>query len=377
MRAALIAGGGLVAVLLAPLLLIATLLGSLATTAPTSTLNMAAIPATAAQHLATITAVTAAECPELPPVWVIAHIDAESSWNPAAFSRDRNGGAAGLYQLNEANWRDAGGDDWAATPPPADADVLQPDEHLRRAIPWVCANLRTAAKHLQDTGKPTPALDGMLVCHIAGCSRLTASATGIPVAGEAGCDRRCAELVAGYLDRVHDLVAQYSSTGGPVTVDDLPAPTPFRGTDAACTAPDPTGGSCLTPATRHVHDEIARVFGTAGAGAPIRAAGCWDEHAWNPASDHSRGRACDYFPGAPGEFAQGAELRNGWRLATWLRTHAVALKIKYVIWQGRYWSPGTPDDGGWGRPYTGGGVYDVRDATGGHFDHVHISVGSA
>jgi hypothetical protein len=31
------------------------------------------------------------------------------------------------------------------------------------------------------------------------------------------------------------------------------------------------------------------------------------------------------------------------------------------------------DRDGWGRRYTGGGVYDVRTATGGHYDHVHVS----
>jgi hypothetical protein len=50
---------------------------------------------------------------------------------------------------------------------------------------------------------------------------------------------------------------------------------------------------------------------------------CWSEHAWNPSSDHPEGRACDFFPGGYGDFAE--------------------------------------DD-------------DPEDATGGHFDHVHVSV---
>ncbi len=374
MRAVLITGSGLVTVLLLPLLLIAALLDGLATATPANAVNTAAIPALAAQHLDTIATLTATECPELPPLWVIAHVQAESSWDPAAFSSDRNGGAAGLYQLNEANWTDAGGAAWLASPPPADADILQPDEHLRRAIPWVCTNLRTAAAHLRATGKPTTALEGMLVCHIAGCGRLTGSTTGIPAAGEAGCDRTCAGLVANYVDRVRTLVAQYGAGAGPMSVEDLPAPTPFEGPSSLCTADDPTGGRCLTPATRHAHDEIVRAFGPPGPDAPIRSAGCWDEHAWNPDSDHPRGQACDYFPATAGQFPQGQELQNGWRLATWLRTHAAALRVDYLIWQGRFWSPDTPDTDGWGRPYTGGGVYDPADATGGHYDHIHLSV---
>ena len=158
------------------------------------------------------------------------------------------------------------------------------------------------------------------------------------------------------------------------SVADLPVPAPFTGVDTDCTATDPTGGRCLTPATRHAHDELVRVFGPPGPGQPIRSAGCWDPHAWNPRSDHPRGRACDYFPTTAGTFPDGADLANGWKLAEWLRAHADVLDVKYLIWQGRFWSPTTPDLGGWGRPYTGGGVYDATDATGGHYDHIHLSV---
>jgi len=145
-RTTAIIGTGLVAALLVPLLFLSALLGSLTTTRSSNGVNTAALPALAAESLETITAITSTSCPELPPVWVIAHVQAESSWNPAAFSTDRNGGAAGLYQLNEANWRNAGGASWTSTPPPPNTDVLQPQEHLRLAIPWVCRNLRTASR---------------------------------------------------------------------------------------------------------------------------------------------------------------------------------------------------------------------------------------
>lgn len=236
MRVLLASVGGLVATLLLPLLLIAAMLGSLTTAnATTGTVDTSAIPPAAAQHLDTIVEVTATACPELPPVWVIAHVQAESSWDPAAFSPDRNGGAAGLYQLNEANWTDAGGVPWTSTPPAADDEVLQADGHLRRAIPWICGNLRTVTAHLDATGKPSSPLDALLVCHIAGCGRVTGSATGIPTAGEAGCGTTCADLVATYVERVHDLVGRYTATGGPVPVDGLQVPTPFTGSGTGCT----------------------------------------------------------------------------------------------------------------------------------------------
>ncbi|GAA2536866.1 hypothetical protein [Pseudonocardia hydrocarbonoxydans] len=153
----------------------------------------------------------------------------------------------------------------------------------------------------------------------------------------------------------------------------LAQPAPYLGTGAACSQTDPTGGRCLTPVTRHAYDEVIRTFGEPAQGSPIRAAGCWDEHAWNPSSDHSRGRACDFFPTQAGRFPQGEELENGWRLAHWLRAHSETLRVKYIIWQGRFWSPDTTDIDGWGRRYSGGGVYDPTDATGGHFDHIHVS----
>jgi hypothetical protein len=212
------------------------------------------------------------------------------------------------------------------------------------------------------------------VCHIAGCSRVMNSATGVPTAGEAGCGSYCADLVAGYLARVHRYLEEYSTTAGPVNVADLPPPATFTGTEDGCSEPDPTTPGCLTPATRHALEQIYAVFGRPAPNAPIRSAVCWDPHLHNPRSDHPKGRACDFFPTAAGTFPTGTDLENGWRLAAWLRAHAPALRVRYVIWQGRYWDPQTPDHNGWGNPYNGGGIYDLTDATGGHYDHIHLSV---
>lgn len=351
--------------LVLPVVLLAAVIAGITSTGP-SGLDTSAIPPLAAAELGTITTTTATDCPELPPVWVIAHVQAESGWHPSAFNADANGGAAGLYQINQSNWRAAGGAAWLSSPPPAGADVLQPGTHLRLAIPWVCANLRTATAHLRATGKPTTPLDGMLVCHIAGCARVTGSRTGVPAPGEAGCDDACSDRVGRYLHRVHAYVDAYGA--------DPPAPSAPDDRRTGCTAPDPTGGRCLTPTTRHAYDEIARAFGPPGPGSALRSAGCWNAHAWNPTSDHPRGRACDFFPTTAGHRPQGDELQAGWRLADWLRTNARLLGVSYIIWQGRIWSPGDPDDNGWGRPYSGGGVYDAADVTGGHYDHIHLSV---
>jgi hypothetical protein len=153
-----------------------------------------------------------------------------------------------------------------------------------------------------------------------------------------------------------------------------PGAAPYTGGATGCTQDDPTTGGCLTGATRHALDEVLRVFGGYSAGSMIQSTGCWDAHQWNPSSDHPKGRACDFFPGSAGVFAAGNELQSGWQVADWFRANADALQVNYIIWQGRIWSVTHGDtDGGWGQPYSGGGVYDPTEATGGHFDHIHVS----
>lgn len=71
-------------------------------------IDAATLPPLARQLLPLITQLTAQQCPELPPVWVLAQVQAESGWDPAATSSDSNGGAAGLYQLDQQNWMAAG-----------------------------------------------------------------------------------------------------------------------------------------------------------------------------------------------------------------------------------------------------------------------------
>ncbi|HXV92531.1 MAG TPA: hypothetical protein VD813_04470, partial [Pseudonocardia sp.] len=347
------------------------LLGAAAddTPGPLSGVDPARLPALARESLPLIVDLTARHCPELPPLWVVAQVEAESGWDPTATT----GGAAGLYQLDQRTWLAAGGAPWPSDPPAPGDEVLDVRAHLAVAIPWVCANLRAVGAHLAATGKPTPALDGMLVCHVAGCGRVTGSARGVPSAGEAGCGQRCAQLVQRYVEAVHGHLERYAAPAPAPEPDPQAAPAAWTGGATGCELADPTGDGCLTGATRHGLEAAAAAFGGWSGGPVIRSAGCWDPHRWNPRSDHPRGKACDLFPTAPGTFADGADLDAGWRLAEWFRTHAEPLRVKYLIWQGRYWDPGVADEGGWGRRYTGGGVYDVRDATGGHYDHIHVS----
>ncbi|MGQ0575607.1 MAG: hypothetical protein ACT4RN_15605 [Pseudonocardia sp.] len=339
---------------------------------PSSGVDDSRLPKAAQQALPLVEELTAQQCPELPPVWVLAQVQAESGWDEAAADPEP-GGAAGLLRFDEQNWTAAGGRPWRSDPPTDGDDVLTTAEHLRVAVPWMCANLRAVTRHLGTTGKPTPPLDAMLVCHIAGCGRVTGSALGVPAPGEAACGLRCTQLIGRYLDAVHTHVERFAAPPAPAAPDPGLVPRAWTGGSTGCDLEDPTGDGCLTGATRHGLEAATSAFGPWSDGPVIRSAGCWDAHAWNPRSDHPRGRACDLFPTAPGRFAKGGELDAGWRLARWYAEHADALKVRYLIWQGRFWAPDVADQGGWGRRYTGGGVYDTRNATGGHYDHVHVS----
>jgi hypothetical protein len=137
---------------------------------------------------------------------------------------------------------------------------------------------------------------------------------------------------------------------------------PYSGGATGCRFPDPTGtGGCVAGSTAWA---LAQTFATFGAWP----SSCWDEHAWNPRSDHPRGLGCDFTVGRLGAFPGAEDRARGWQLAEWLLANARPLSVTYVIFDGRYCPAG-----GACRPYTGGGVYDAGDATGGHFDHVHAS----
>jgi hypothetical protein len=95
---------------------------------------------------------------------------------------------------------------------------------------------------------------------------------------------------------------------------------------------------------------------------------CWDPHLWNARSDHPKGRACDVMIGrdARGSTVARAE---GDRIASWSVRTAAQTGVNYVIWYGQIWTAST---GRW-KTYVSG-VYDTKDATGGHYDHVHVSL---
>lgn len=128
---------------------------------------------------------------------------------------------------------------------------------------------------------------------------------------------------------------------------------------------DPTSDGQVTARTAQVMDLALAEF-------PGSSWSCWSPRP-GTRSEHPLGRACDVTYGnALGEAPVGEALEQGWAMTAWLQTHAEVLGVDYVIWQGGIWSSRWRG-AGW-RPYDGGGMYDPTDVTGGHFDHLHVSV---
>lgn len=160
-------------------------------------------------------------------------------------------------------------------------------------------------------------------------------------------------------------VVSAPSNPRPCASDCGPAAEPFRGSDAL--VPDPTSNGRITQRMLHVLNEADRALNDWPWGIT-----CWDSHNWNPTSDHPRGRACDFTVGRIGARPDARDRKLGGRLATWIRANATRLGISYIIWNGRIWSA-RRNAAGW-RVYNGGGIYNAASATGGHYDHVHVSV---
>jgi hypothetical protein len=129
------------------------------------------------------------------------------------------------------------------------------------------------------------------------------------------------------------------------------------------TVTDPTGtGGLVTPRTAAWVAAARKSLGTLSMS-------CWDAHLWNPTSDHPRGKACDVMVGTDARRSSPARAR-GDEIANWAVKTAGQTGVRYVIWYGKIWSARR---GTW-IPYNGGGVYSPTDATGGHYDHVHVSL---
>jgi hypothetical protein len=124
--------------------------------------------------------------------------------------------------------------------------------------------------------------------------------------------------------------------------------------------PDTDSYRRLTPTAKRLYGLVVRIF-------DVHAIGGWRPSGSVRGSDHPHGRAIDVMVGYPS--AQGRAL--GWRIATWASGNAWALDVKYVIFNGRIWTPGRGWHG-YRHPHDPCNCNPVLR----HDDHVHISVRS-
>jgi hypothetical protein len=113
----------------------------------------------------------------------------------------------------------------------------------------------------------------------------------------------------------------------------------------------PQGGNdMLTPATRAMRAAVAGAF-------PGTPDGCY--RAAEDGGEHPRGRACDFMVPVGGA--------KGDAIALYVQRNAVRLRVMYIIWEQRLWSPARADEGWrW--------MEDRGSPTQNHMDHVHVSI---
>ncbi len=102
----------------------------------------------------------------------------------------------------------------------------------------------------------------------------------------------------------------------------------------------------------------------------LRSATCVAGRAANPSSDHPSGRACDFMF----DYRTPAGVEAGWRAADWLVANQAVLGVKYVIWQGLIWNAGRTVNPWSTYTSTAYGCPNPANATGCHYDHVHVSM---
>jgi hypothetical protein len=253
-------------------------------------------------------------------------------------------GARGPMQFLGSTWRaDAGrhDPDVAGPPPPPGRGYGTDGDGDGIADPWNTLDaVHSAARYLVDLGgrdDPRRAAKH----YNAGPHNPN------PTAGE------------GYATRVTELIGRYHQ----LAATPEPATPIGRSPAGGCSLVDPTGtGGCVTPRTAHLVKQLEARFGPL----PMW---CWAPRPANPTSDHPAGRACDITIGEIGRYPTPSERDRGWTITRWTIDNSRALGLAYIIFDGRIYSPGS----GW-RTYTGGGVYNPNHPTGGHYDHIHISV---
>jgi len=158
-----------------------------------------------------------------------------------------------------------------------------------------------------------------------------------------------------------------ATSASPAACDNGTAGTPtgVDGEDPDRLVDDPTSSGKITARLLQLYQQILAAF-------PDTGWGCYSPRPGTK-SEHPLGRACDItFGNQIGQRPTTAQLDAGWKVTNWMKDNADVLGVEYLIWQGQIWSVARDADG-W-RPYNGGGMHDPGDVTGGHYDHLHVTV---
>ena len=157
-----------------------------------------------------------------------------------------------------------------------------------------------------------------------------------------------------------------ATSGSPVACNNATAGTPTGvDGDPARLVDDPTSSGKITARLLHLYQQTLAAF-------PDTGWGCYSPRPGTK-SEHPLGRACDItFGNRIGQRPTPAQLDAGWNVTNWMKDNADVLGVEYLIWQGQIWSVAR-DSEGW-RAYDGGGMHDPGNVTGGHYDHLHVTV---
>ncbi|WP_162933880.1 lytic transglycosylase domain-containing protein [Actinomyces lilanjuaniae] len=298
---------------------------------------------------------------------IAAQLDQESSWDPSATS---GAGAQGLSQFMPDTWETYGVDgDGDGT-----ADPFNGHDAIASQANYMCT-LAASMREALTNGVDGDLVDLALAAYNAGPGAVL-NHHGVPPYSE----------TQHYVTTIKEAMPTYtvthasaSASDAQQSADDLVDTSPV---DAGAFAPemmsqpDPTPGAHgtarVTPRMGALINDVMTNYSQIVNDALY----CWDAHTYNPTSDHPKGRACDIpFYGCSANPDRSADpltgLAAGNAAANWMVANASTYGVHYVIWDGRIWYAST---GKW-EPYDGaGGLYNPSDCTGGHYDHIHVSV---
>lgn len=140
---------------------------------------------------------------------------------------------------------------------------------------------------------------------------------------------------------------------------------------------DPSNGN-LVPRAANLRLAIMNTWGCDKLKAEpcVREIGGYSVRPANTPQDHTFGLALDVTIGRLKSYPDATYVAFGWQIACTLEANAEKAGLRYFIWQGKIWNitrrneggPGLCGGTGW-RPYT-----LATDVTGGHYDHIHITV---